>query len=73
VELPDVHLNSAHDLAYPSSLSLEDIAYLSGLFVDQIESVEEFVGRPIPSWWARQSIPHHHRDADRAGATGSNA
>jgi hypothetical protein len=48
--IPDVHLNPAHNFAYPSALTAEDVAYLSDLFRDQIATVEKFLGRPIPSW-----------------------
>jgi hypothetical protein len=45
-----VHENRARTFAYPSALSAEDAAYLSGLFSDDIAAVESFLGRSIPEW-----------------------
>ena len=50
--LSDLHLNPARDLLYPSSLTPSDVTYLSDLFLPQKGIVEEFLGRPIPSWRA---------------------
>jgi hypothetical protein len=48
--IPEIHLNPAQAFRYPSPLTKEDVDYLSDLFRDQIGRVEEFIGRPIPSW-----------------------
>ena len=52
-EIPDIRLNPSLAIAYPSTLSREDIIYLSGLFHHQIEEVEKFLARQVPSWRAQ--------------------
>ena len=52
-EMPSIHLNTTHALAYPSTLSGEDIIHLSNLFHHQIRDVEQFLGRRVSSWQAR--------------------
>lgn len=48
--IPEIRINPAHEFAYPSVLSNEDVAYLSALFRDNIADVERILGRPIPEW-----------------------
>jgi hypothetical protein len=48
--LADVHAYPAADIEYPSTLTSEDVTYLSGLYRDDIARLETFLGRPIPVW-----------------------
>lgn len=48
--IPDLRRHISKELEYPSTLRPEDIAYLSGLFRDDIAAVETFLGRAIPQW-----------------------
>jgi hypothetical protein len=48
--LAAVHAFPAADIEYPSMLTSEDVAYLSGLYRGDIAKLEKFLGRPIPAW-----------------------
>jgi hypothetical protein len=49
-DLPFVHENPGRQFEYPSTLSSEDVAYLSELFRDDVAAVEAFLGRPVSEW-----------------------
>jgi len=49
-DLADVHAYAAADIEYPSTLTDEDVAYLSGLYRDDTAKLEAMLARPIPAW-----------------------
>lgn len=49
-DIPELRVNSAVNISYPSTLADEDVSYLSALFRDDIMMVESLLGRPIPNW-----------------------
>jgi hypothetical protein len=54
-DIADIQLNSGQT---ESSIPLpEDIAFLTELFQDQVESVEQFLGRQVASWSRRVAVP----------------
>jgi hypothetical protein len=56
-QIPDIHINPAHRVSYPSTLTDDDIGYLSGIFRDQIAAVESFLGRPVRAWKQTGTAP----------------
>jgi hypothetical protein len=48
--LAPVHKNSGRTFAAVSTLSGDDVAYLSALFREEVAAVEAFLGRSIPEW-----------------------
>jgi hypothetical protein len=72
--LPRVHKNPGRALGGASTLSEEDVAYLSALFREDVAAVEAFLGRPIPEWGSvvtqlRAKSQQKDRGGTRAGAT----
>lgn len=49
-DIPPLHENPGRALAYPSTLTPEDAAYLAGLFCNDVRQVEALLGRSISSW-----------------------
>ena len=52
-QIPNFHINPAHNVSYPSALTDEDAAYLSDIFRDQAAAVEAFIGKPVSDWTRR--------------------
>lgn len=56
-EVPDIHLNSTRNAQHGETLSHVDVVYLADIFRPQIEGVEQFLNRRIPSWRNPDSSP----------------
>jgi hypothetical protein len=69
--LPPVHKNSGPTFAAVSTLSEDDIAYLSAVFREDVAAVEAFLGRSIPEWGSAVTQARAQRDQGRTHSRGA--
>jgi len=69
--LPPVHKNSGRKFAAASTLSEDDIEYLSAVFREDVAAVEAFLGRSIPEWGSAVTQARAQKDHGKMHSGGA--